>query len=102
MGPRPSSHVAAANGRNFTGSPGSFRLHAPPIILCRVTPLPLVSARGTMLTGRGQTRFGTATICSTVLFERRFWTYIVDREGMVYDTRFLAAAAGRSSNVVVY
>src|SRR5512132_3643702 len=55
-----------------------------------------------MLTGRGQTRFGTATIRSTVLFERRFWAYIVDREGLVYDTRLVAGAPNRSSNTVIY
>jgi AraC-like DNA-binding protein len=55
-----------------------------------------------MLTGRGQTRFGTATIRSTVLFERRYWAYIVDREGLTYDTRFVAGAPGRSSNTVIY
>jgi AraC-like DNA-binding protein len=55
-----------------------------------------------MLTGRGQARFGTATIRSTVLFERRFWAYIVDREGLVYDTRLVAGAPGRSPNTVIY
>lgn len=55
-----------------------------------------------MLCARGQTMFGTTKIRSTVLFERRFWAYIVDREGLMFDARFVPGVEWRATNAIVY
>ncbi|MEJ7730304.1 MAG: AraC family transcriptional regulator [Polyangiaceae bacterium] len=55
-----------------------------------------------MLVSYGTGRFGAGTMRSKVLFERRFWGHVVERDQLVFDARFVPAAAGRSTKLIVY
>jgi len=55
-----------------------------------------------MLVSSGTARFGAGTMRSKVLLERRFWAHVVERDGLVFDARFVPGAAGRPGNAVVY
>jgi len=54
-----------------------------------------------MLVGGGTLRFGAATYRSHVAFERRFRLAVVEREGLVYDTRCVPANRGASGGEVL-
>jgi AraC-like DNA-binding protein len=54
-----------------------------------------------MLVGGGTLRFGTASYRSHVAFERRFRMYVVERGGLVYDTRMVPANRGQSNGEVL-
>ena|SRR5688572_25103592 len=53
-----------------------------------------------MLVGGGTLRFGSASYRSHVAFERRFRLFVVEREGFVYDTRYVPANRGTSGGEV--
>lgn len=55
-----------------------------------------------MLTASGGTTFGSASMHSTLLFERRFWAHVIERRGLTFDARFMPPAQRQSRSVVVY
>ena len=56
----------------------------------------------TMLVSYGTRHLGAGTMRSKVLFERRFWGHVVERDRLVFDARFVPPAPGRSSKRIVY
>jgi AraC-like DNA-binding protein len=52
-----------------------------------------------VLTATSEVRIGTACMHTTLVFERRVRGTVVRREQLAYDTRFAAAAAGRTEKV---
>jgi AraC-like DNA-binding protein len=55
-----------------------------------------------MLTASGGTTYGSASMHSTLLFERRFWVHVVERRGLAFDARFMPPAERQSRSAVVY
>jgi AraC-like DNA-binding protein len=55
-----------------------------------------------MLTASGGTTFGSARMRSRLMFERRFFTHVVERRGLTFDARFVPPAERPSRNVVLY